>query len=141
MSKPAATHSFNADFATWLPSFNLEAMMAAHRKNIEAMTAVNQAVFESIQGLAARQAELMRQGLIETTGMVKAMMASPAAPREHIMRHADASKATVDKCMDNARHIAETIATCNRQAVETVSRRLSEGLDELRDMMKTARAA
>ncbi len=153
MSKPASNPFFEADFSKLMdvskmmdmskmmgefkmPAFNFEALMNAQRKNIEALTAVNQAAFESIQSLARRQAELVRQGLEETTGMMNAMMSSPS-PEDKVLRQAEASKAAVEKCMANARDITETLTKCNAQAMETVSNRLNEGLEELRDIIKT----
>ena len=35
------------------------------------------------------------------------------------------------------RDVAETLSKCNSQAMEVVTNRLSEGLEELRGMMKT----
>lgn len=152
MSKPAANPFFEADFSKMMdmskmmgefkmPQFNFEAMMNAQRKNIEAMTAVNQAAFESFQSLARRQAELFRQGIEETTQTMNAVMSS-GSPEEKVMRQAEASKAAVDKCIANAREIADTVAKCNTQAMETVSHRMSESLDELRDIMRSnSRAA
>ncbi len=147
MSKPTTNPFFEADFSKMMdmskmmgefkmPQFNFEALMNAQRKNIEAMTAVNQAAFESIQAIARRQAELVRQGIEETTQTMNAVMSS-SSPEEKVIRQAEASKAAVDKCIANAREIADTVAKCNTQAMETVSARMSEGLEELRDIIKT----
>ena len=57
------------------------------------------------------------------------------------MKQAEASKAAIDKCLANVRDIAETVAKCNTQALDTVSNRMNEGLDELRGIIKTNRAA
>lgn len=145
MSKPGSNPFFEADFSKLMgefkmPQFNFEALMNAQRKNIEAMTAVNQAAFESFQALARRQAELLRQGLEETQQTMNAVMSS-ASPEEKVIRQAEASKAAVDKCMANAKEIADTLAKCNTQAMETVSNRLSEGMEELRDIIKPANRA
>lgn len=151
MSKPAANPFFEADFSKMMdlskmmgefkmPQFNFEALMNAQRKNIEAMTAVNQAAFEGIQALARRQAELIRQGLEETSQTMNAVLSS-SSPEEKVIRQAEASKAAADKCMANAREIADTLAKCNTQVMETVSTRMSEGLEELRDIIKTNQRA
>ncbi len=148
MSKPTSNPFFEADFSKMMdmskmmgefkmPQFNFEAMMNAQRKNIEAMTAVNQAAFESIQAIARRQAELMRQTFEETTQTMNAVMSS-SSPEEKVIRQAEASKLAVDKCMTNAREIADTLAKCNTQAMETVTTRLNEGMEELREIIKTS---
>ena len=152
MSKPAANPFFETDFSKFMdmskmmgefkmPAFSWEAMMASHRRNMEVMVAVNQAAFETAQALARRQAEWARQGFEEITSMVNATI-SAETPEEKVIRHAEMSKAAVDKCMANAREIAETVAKTNAQAMDTMSTRMSEGLDEFRDIVRnSARAA
>ena len=147
MSKPAANPFFEIDFskfsdfskmaAEFKAPFNLEPIFAAQRRNIEAFTAVNQAAYESMQSLARRQAEMVRQTVEDATSLVSTLVSSPASPEEKMMRQAEASKAAVEKCIANARDVAETFSKCNTQAMEVVSNRLSEGLEELRGMMKS----
>ncbi len=151
MSKPFTNPFFEADFSKFtdiskmmgefkMPSFNVEAAMAAHRKNLETIAAVNQACFESMQSLARRQAEWARQCMEESASVFNAVMSSET-PEEKVIRQAEASKAAVDKCVANAREIAETVTRSNYQAMETLSNRLNEGLEEFRDMIKSNRAA
>ncbi len=146
MSKPAANPFFEVDFTKFADfakmasefksPFSMEPLMAAQRRNIEAFTAVNQAAYEAVQAIARRQSELMRQSMEEATSMMSAMMASPASPQEKVIRQAEASKVAVEKCIANAREVADTISKANTQAMEVVTNRLSEGLEELRGMMK-----
>jgi phasin family protein len=156
MSKPATNPFFEADFSKFMdmskmgdlsklmgdfkmPAPNYEAMMATQKRNIEAFTALGQAAFESMQALARRQAELVREGIQEATSTMNAVISSPS-PEEKVIRQAEASKVAVEKCLANARDITETLTKCNYQAMETVSSRLSEGLEELRGMIKTRAA-
>lgn len=151
MSKPIANPFFETDFSKFLdvskyasefkfPAFNYEALMAAQRRNIEAFTAVNQAAFESLQALGRRQADLIRQSVEEATTLVNAVIASQT-PEEKVMRQAEASKIAVDKCLANVKDITETLTKCNYQAIETVSARLNESLEELRGIIKSSQAA
>lgn len=147
MSKPAANPFFEIDFSKFADftkmaqdfkaPFSMEPLLAAQRRNIEAFTAVNQAAYESMQSLARRQADLVRQSVEDATSLVSALMSSPASPEEKVLRQAEASKAVVEKCIANARDVAETLNKCNTQAMEVVSSRLSESLEELRGMMKS----
>lgn len=151
MSKPASNSFFEPDFSKMMdvsrmmgefkmPSCDMEAMMSAYRRNMEAMAAVNQAAFETMQTIARRQADLMRQGFEEATGMINAVMSSPT-PEEKVMRQVEASKAAMEKCMAGARDIAESVSKCQSRTMETVTNRMSEGLEELRGMMKNGKAA
>jgi phasin family protein len=149
MSQSSIPPAFEADFAKYMdmskmmmgkmavPNFGMEAMMNASRKNIEAFTALSQSAFESMQLLARRQAEWMRQGMEEMTSTMNAVITSPS-PEEKVMRQCEASKAAMDKCIANVRDISETINRCNTQALETVSSRMTESIEELRGMIRTS---
>ena len=102
--------------------------------------AVNQAAFESIQSLVRRQADLVRQAMEDAASLMNAAMIS-ATPQEEVIRHAEASKAAVDKYLVHARGIADTLNKCNGQAMEAVSNRLNESLEELRGIMKSRQEA
>lgn len=119
---------------------NMDALMACHRKNIETWTAINQSAFEAMQTLARRQAEWARQGFEEATSLVNAVMTADT-PEEKVMRHAEMSKSAVEKCVANARELAETVTRTNCQAIETVGNRMNQSLDELREIVRNARAA
>ncbi len=146
MSKPFTNPFFEADMSKLfnvpkftgempMPQFSPEAFMTMQRKNVEAYTALAQAITESFQSLWRRQAEFMRQTTEEMTQTMSAIASCP--PEEKVVRQAEASKAAVQKCLTNVRDIAETIAKCNTQALETVSTRMTEGLDELRCIVKS----
>jgi phasin family protein len=145
MSKPAANPFFEVDFSKFadmskmasefkMPS--MEPMMAMQRRNLEAMSAVNQAAYENMQTLARRQMDMMRQGMEDMMGMMSGMMAAPSSPQEKVMRQAEASKMAVEKCIANAKDVAETLNKSNAQAMEIVANRLSESMEEIRGMMQ-----
>lgn len=151
MSKPAPSSAFKVDFPKLvdaskmmdtfkIPSFDMNALMEMQRKNIEMITVINQAVVENLQSFAGRQAEMIRQGFEETTNLMNIMMSAPTT-QEKVMHQAEASKIVTEKCMANARDAAETLAKCNNHAMETVNNRMSEGLGELRSLIKTDVAA
>lgn len=151
MSKPACNPFFESDFGKMMdmsrimgefkiPAFNMEACLSACRRNVEVATAVNQATIETMQAVIRRQAEWMRQGFEETTSMMNAVMNSPS-PEEKVMRQAEASRAAMEKCMANMRDISETISRCQSQAMETVSTRMAESVEELRGLMRNDSAA
>ena len=123
-----------------MPQFNMDAVNNLHRKNMEAFTSLNQAAFESFQALWRRQADVARQMMEETAQAMQAIVSCPS-PEEKVIKQAEASKATLNKCLTNARDVTETIAKCNTQTLETVSTRINEGLDELRCTIKGTSAA
>lgn len=59
------------------PSFDVEALMEINHKNIEAVTTINQFVFDSLQSFARHQADFIRQSLEEQSNWMNSLM-SPA---------------------------------------------------------------
>jgi len=153
MSKPFANPFFEADMSKLfpmtdmskmaggfrLPQWDMEAFMGMQRKNMEAWTALSQATLESWQSLYRRQSELYKQTVEEATQSMSAVVSCPS-PEEKVIKQAEVSKMALDKCLANVRDIAETLAKCNNQALETVSTRMNEGMNELRGII-TNRAA
>ncbi len=123
-----------------IPSLDVNALMEAQRKNMQAMSVVNQAAFENFQSYLQRQATLMTQGFQVNSDLMKAIMTAPTA-QEKAMHQAEASKTVVDQCFSNVRDAAETLAKCNQQVMEIVSNRMTESLSELRDIVKPDMAA
>ena len=116
-----------------LPMVDMDAIMASQRKNIEALTNANKLAFEGIQAVARRQADVMRQMIEETSGMVSELM-SASSPEERISRQADLAKATYEKVLGNMKELAEMLAKSNTEAAEVITSRISESLDELKSM-------
>lgn len=116
-----------------LPMVDMDAIMASQRKNIEALTNANKLAFEGIQAVARRQADVMRQMIEETSGMVSELM-SASSPEERISKQADLAKATYEKVLGNMKELAEMLAKSNTEAAEVITSRISESLDELKSM-------
>jgi phasin family protein len=151
MSKPFTNPFFEADMSKLfdmskitgefrMPQFDMEAAASLQRRNIEACTSLGQAIFESYQSLFRRQADMCRQAMEEVSQSMSAIVSCPS-PEEKVMKQAEASKMAMEKCLANVRDIAETMAKCQTQALETVSTRVHEGFDELRGIIKSGRAA
>ena len=123
-----------------VPNLDMGALMEAQHKNMQAIMVVNQAAFENFQAYIQRQAALMTQGMQVHANLMNAIMAAPTA-QEKAMHHAEASKTAIDQCFSNVRDAAETLSKCNQQVMEIVSNRMTEGLEELRGLVKTDLAA
>ena len=114
--------------------FDLEAMMAGQRRNIEAITAVNQAALEGFQTLAKRQAEMVRQSVDETNKAVKEMFAA-GSPEEKAARHTELTKAAFERAVSNTRELSQLVVRSQSDAIELLSKRVAESLDEVKGLI------
>src|SRR5579864_1791054 len=127
---------FSKAFAGFtLPGFDVEAVLASQRKNIEALTQANQLAVEGVQAVARRQAEIAREAIERTSTMLRDIM-QPSAPEECVAKHVDLLKQSFDRGVANAREITFLLTKANTEAFDVVAKRVAEGLDEIHDGAK-----
>jgi phasin family protein len=128
---------FSNFMAEWkVPGLDTKAMLDAQRKNIEAIAAANRVAIEGAQAVARRQAEILRQAMQETSKVMQDL-ASSGAPEEKLVKQADVARQAFEAAVANMRELAEMSAKSNSEAIEVVNKRVSESLDEIKDMLET----
>ena len=123
-----------ADFR--LPSLNVEAVWAAQRRNIEALSQANQLAIEGVQAVARRQMEITRQGFEDFSSLLRDL-AQPASPEARIVKNTDYAKQMIEKGVSHTREIAMLAQKAGTEAAEVLHKRTTESLDELRAMTTT----
>ena len=113
-----------------MPEFNVDAMVAAQQKNIEAMNLANKTVVDSWQGFAKKQAELW-QAAVEDTGVLAQDVAYAKEPTDKVAKQAAFAKAAFENSLSTAREAQEIAANTANKTVDIVSKRWAEGLDEV----------
>lgn len=122
-----------------IPGFNVEAMMASQRKNVEALTQANQLAIEGAQALARRQVEIAREALDEAPALFREL-SQPGAPQERLAKNAELAKATFEKSLANARELTELMTKANAEAFNVLTKRMTESFEEIRDVASSKAA-
>jgi phasin family protein len=117
------------------PGFDVESMVAAQRKNLEALTQANQLAVEGVQAIARRQVELARQAVDEASAAMREWTL-PGAPEERIAKNVEMAKHAFEKGVANARELAELATKANTEAFNVIQKRVAEGFEEIRDYAK-----
>lgn len=115
-----------------------EALMRAHQRNLEALSAANRIALEGAQAVARRHMEIMQQTMAELTETLKAL-ASGDGPQEKAARQAELLKGAYERAVANTREMGELIQKANGEALGALNSRIAEALDELRDLVKKAK--
>ena len=123
-----------------VPNLDTGALIESQRKNIEAVTAANQVAFEGAQAMSQRQAEILRQMWDDSANAMKALAAN-GKPEENMVKQAEFAKKAFEQSLANLRELAEMGAKSNTEAVEVITKRVAEGLDELKSEIKKATVA
>jgi phasin family protein len=127
-----------ADFR--LRPFDVEAVWAAQRRNIEALSQANQAAVEGVHALARRNIELTRETFEGLSALMRDL-AQPGSPEERIAKNTEYAKKMLEKGVNHGRELATIATKAGADAAEILHRRASESLDELRNLasQQTAR--
>lgn len=127
---------FSKAFAGFtLPGFDVEAVLASQRKNIEALTQANQLAVEGVQAVARRQAEIAREAIDEASTVLREIV-QPTAPEERIAKNAELLKQSFERGLANTRELTLMLAKANTEAFDVVAKRVAAGFEEIRDEAK-----
>ena len=142
---------FQSDFNRWVsdfsksfangkaPTVDMESLFASQRKNFEAFTSANQLAFEGVKAVAQRQAVLAREAVEQFSSLAKELSA-PASVEEKLVKQAEVAKSAFEQALSTMREMNDTLVKSNTQAIEVVSKRVSDSFDEVKTAFaKTAR--
>jgi len=115
--------------------FDVDALMACQRRNIEALTQASQLTVEAAQAVARRQIEIARQTLEEMSALLRDI-AQPASTEDRIVKNTEYAKQMLEKSVSNGREITLLATKAGTEAADVLRRRACEGLDEIRDFAK-----
>ena len=118
-----------ADFR--LRPFDVEAVWAAQRRNIEALSQANQAAVEGVHAVARRNIELTRETFEGLSALMRDL-AQPVSAEDRIAKNTEYAKKLLEKGVNHGREVATIAAKAGADAAEILHRRATEGLDEFR---------
>lgn len=116
-----------------LPEFDTEAVVAAQRKNMEALVEANKAAAAGYQELFSKQVAIFEETLAEAQKHMKSLD-STSLDADRAKAQGDLARAAFEKALSNMQALAESAQKANSDAYEIVSARIRDGLSELRDM-------
>jgi phasin family protein len=122
---------FFADFR--FRPFDVETLMAAQRRNIEALSQANQLAIEGFQAVARRQIEIARQAVEDISALLRDL-AQPASTEDRFAKNTEYAKQILEKTVDHGRENSQLAAKAGSEAADVLKKRACEGLDELREL-------
>jgi phasin family protein len=134
-SSPGA--GFSGDFAKLfgemkLPAMpDMEAFIAANRRNIETFTAANRVAMEGAQAVARRNMEIMQQSMAELTEGMKAL-ATADGPQAKAAKQAEMLKQAYEHAVANMQELRDLIQQSNAEALALINQRFVEAMDEVK---------
>ena len=111
--------------------FDVEAVWAAQRRNIEALSQANKLAVEGAQALAQRQLELTRQAF-EGFSMLLRDLTQPASTEDRIAKNTEYAKQMLEKGVSHSRELATIATKAGSEAADILHKRATQSLDEIR---------
>jgi phasin family protein len=118
-----------------IPGFDMQAIMDAQRKNIEALTAANQTAVQGMQAVAQRQAEILSQAMNEVSSIAQQLAGSASNPQEMTTKQAELARKAFEQALSNMRELAEMVSKSNTEAFAIINKRVTESLQELKSLV------
>ena len=114
-----------------LPGIDLNALMEARRKDIDALAAANRTALEGIQSLNQKQAEILRATMDQLQSIVKTAAGSATSARTgEIVQQA------LQKAFLSMRELAEVAYKSQSDAFAVVSQRAQENIQEVKGLLQ-----
>lgn len=121
-----------------LPGVDMDSVVASQKKNLEALTSANRVVFQGLQSVGKRQAEILQETMNEATKALDSLTKA-GSPQDVAAKQAELAKEAFERALGNMRELAEMVAKANQQATDTINTRISATLDEIKDMALKAK--
>ena len=136
MSKPTAFPMFQTDITKMLADFKIpgvdfEPMIAAQKKNIEALNEANNLIVAGVQAVMKRQAEILQASLEQASAVASEIMV-PGAPEVKVAKQAEVVQTAFQAALTNMKELADLVTKSNTEAGNVISKRVSESLDEIK---------
>ena len=118
-----------ADFR--MKPFDVEAVWAAQRRNLEALSQANHLAVEGAHAVVKRQIEMTQQTFEEVSTHWREM-AQPSSTEDRIVKQTEFTKKMIDKGLSHGREVAALAAKTGSEASEVLQKRTAESLDEMK---------
>ncbi len=117
-----------------------EALLAAHKRNIEALTQANRVAMEGAQAVARRHMEIMQQSLAELGENMRTLTVAQA-PQERASTQAELLRRAYERAVANTQELAGLIQGANNEAIGLLNHRVTEAMAEMKALTHQAGTA
>ncbi len=119
------------------PNFDMNQAVTFNRKNAEAASAATQAVAESVQAIARRQAELARAHVEKMLKTSREMLVN-GSPEVNTTRQIELARSVFEGSLSNVRELSELVTKSGFEVFDVLNRRAAESLSEITNTATTA---
>ncbi len=115
-----------------LPGIDTDEIVAARRKDVDALIEAHQAAHDGMQALANRQAEMLKEAMQDIQASVKGAAGGVGDPG----KQGELARKAYEKVLSNMKELAEIARQSQADALASITKRGTENLEEVKKMMK-----
>jgi phasin family protein len=115
-----------------IPGLDMDMILAAQKKNVEAMIGANQIVAEGFQAVAKHQAEVARATMQDAQARATDLM-NASNPEDSVTKQADFLKSGMEQASQSMHQASEVLRKSQTEAFALLKRRMDESVDEIKD--------
>jgi phasin family protein len=141
-TKPTATEtSSTPEFSKFFDKMKFPAipdgaaLMTAHQRNYEALSAANRVALEGAQAVARRHMEIMQQAMTEMNATLKTI-ASTEGAQERAAKQTEMMKEAYQRAIAHMREIGDLIQTSSAEAMDLLNKRFADAMDEAKALIE-----
>jgi phasin family protein len=112
-------------------------LLAAQKRNMEAMAAANRIALEGAQTVARRHMEIVQQSMSDLTEAMRAM-ATAEPPQAKAAHQAELVKRSYERAVANTKELSDLIQRSNSEAIGLLNKRFAEAMQEVTDVIGKA---
>jgi phasin family protein len=110
------------------------ALMEAHKRNIEVMSAANRIALEGAQAVAKRHMEIMQQTMAELSETLRGLT-STESPQDKAAKQTELLKQAYERAVANTKELADMIQHANGEALALLNKRFVEAMEEAKSLL------
>ncbi len=112
-----------------VPGLDMSALAESRRKDVEALMQANKAVFDGMQALASKQAEMFRQAMAD----IQEAAGSAGTDRQN---QAELVRKAYEKTLADMKELADIARQSQMDALANISQRATQNMQEIRDLVQ-----
>ena len=116
------------------PGVDMEALVTAQRKNIDALTEANRLAVAGMESVARRQSEILAETMAAAAAASQKLIGAKD-PKELAVQQAEVVQVAFEKGLANMRELADAVSKSANDAVGIVGNRVVESLGEVRNVV------
>ncbi|MBF6986247.1 MULTISPECIES: phasin family protein [Cupriavidus] len=112
-----------------VPGLDMNAVIEARRKDIEALTEANKLAYEGMQAVMQKQQEIFMQTMQQLQAAAQ-QYGTTGNPAEAMAKHGELVQQALQRAFENMRELAETAQKAQAEALTVIGKRAEQNVKE-----------